>query len=687
MPYSIDRPDELPENVQELPDNLKRQWIRVWNSVYQACTDEGGDDCEGKAYTQANGVIKKRKENMSDHFIYIDLQTLQPGKPFDGVAPGEFVDMWGRDVKINAKDFPEYVKNTKSAIEHTKTDEGELVGLPIDARGHADDEAAGWIVDVFEDETELPDGKAMKVIRFVAKWTEVGRDLIEKNVRRMFSPTINTKDKVILGGSLTNWPASRDKTGKVLLRPVALSLPAYTNLADQSYDEKSQIIRDAWYKDKLGEKQPSMVESSPGWIAEVFDDYVIIDKGGTQYFKVPYYKDEEGEIAFAGEDEWKPVKKAWVDMVREAISKAIDSIKDLLSSDLASFDESDWDAGAVKSGLDVSDLRRVCLLDLNGYPGQEGDPTKGLCKLPIRTSPGAAINKNALRAAGGGARGIAAVTKPDGVPQDWYDGRLKAAANKIISLWKSAFDNPAPEAVYRIAGKERPAEAQLPPAPENTSEPLEGENTMTTELTNEQLQKMIEEETNKRVQAIIASNFPNLGAPGQGEGDAGDGDKVDVIAMLGLSHLDEEAQKRIEETLQAQYEHLQKQAEAAYITKLAFLNRKREMTELANRLVSGTEDAPRGLPVKAEELATAMLDLPVDQVTFWKGLLNNVVQGGLVEYAELGHGKDVDEVRELPEYYAEKLRAGELKLADLRDPIIAPDLGDLKQYDLSEFKE
>lgn len=61
MPYTIDSPD-LPGNVQSLGDNLKAQWIEVFNSVLADCQESGGEDCEGEAMRQANGVLKTQQE-------------------------------------------------------------------------------------------------------------------------------------------------------------------------------------------------------------------------------------------------------------------------------------------------------------------------------------------------------------------------------------------------------------------------------------------------------------------------------------------------------------------------------------------------------------------------------------------------------------------------------------------------
>jgi hypothetical protein len=128
------------------------------------------------------------------------------------MAAGEFIDMWGRALTIEKLD--EYVRNTTENLEATRTEGGELVGLPIDAQGHDHGDGAGWITGVRQEG---------EIVRFAVKWTEIGLDLIQRGIRRFFSPTIDVEHRVILGGSLTNWPASRTRKGKILLRPIALS--------------------------------------------------------------------------------------------------------------------------------------------------------------------------------------------------------------------------------------------------------------------------------------------------------------------------------------------------------------------------------------------------------------------------------------------------------------------------------
>lgn len=174
-------------------------------------------------------------------FFYIDMSNdlgLADGKEIDGMAAGEFVDMWGTLVEIDKLD--QYVAHTTENLEATRTEGGELVGLPIDASGHDNGDGAGWIVGV----RQVGD-----VVRFAVKWTEIGLELIQKGIRRFFSPTIDTKNRVILGGSLTNWPATRTKRGKILLRPIELSeqileveLPEEVTLLQRIYDQLSHFV-------------------------------------------------------------------------------------------------------------------------------------------------------------------------------------------------------------------------------------------------------------------------------------------------------------------------------------------------------------------------------------------------------------------------------------------------------------
>lgn len=61
MPY--DSVSSLPASVKRgLDEKQQRQWLHVFNSAYKSCQDKKGDDCDGSAYRQANGTVKKKKD-------------------------------------------------------------------------------------------------------------------------------------------------------------------------------------------------------------------------------------------------------------------------------------------------------------------------------------------------------------------------------------------------------------------------------------------------------------------------------------------------------------------------------------------------------------------------------------------------------------------------------------------------
>lgn len=241
-------------------------------------------------------------------FLFVDLEQLKEAKAFDGVAEGVFKDMLGRRVVVSDLDI--YVKNTQEILDTTKTESGELVGLPIDSKQHDKGDAAGWIVGF-----ELMGN----IIRFIPKWTELGLELIEKGKQRFFSPTIDLKNKVILGGSLTNWPASRTKKGKILLRPIELSEEIQELAEEESLDAKSNRVRKAF----------NAIYNPNGmfdvWVVEVFDDYLVCSKEAM--WRVDFEDTEDG-IEFQPESEWVEVRQSWVEA---ALKEAKDLFKRVLS--------------------------------------------------------------------------------------------------------------------------------------------------------------------------------------------------------------------------------------------------------------------------------------------------------------------------------------------------------------------
>jgi hypothetical protein len=162
---------------------------------------------------------KSEPKPRPDQWAFSFTELSDSAKAIDGLAANEdspFISMHGEEVYIKGDELSAYIQNTLAIIESTKTESGEIVGLPIDTESHNHKGGAGWIVGLELD-------KARNVIRFLVNWTEKGIELIKGNLSRFFSPSVDTENKLILGGSLTNWPATRNAKGQILLRPVELS--------------------------------------------------------------------------------------------------------------------------------------------------------------------------------------------------------------------------------------------------------------------------------------------------------------------------------------------------------------------------------------------------------------------------------------------------------------------------------
>lgn len=134
-----------------------------------------------------------------------------------------------------------------------------------------------------------------------------------------------------------------------------------------------------------------------------------------------------------------------IENVKKVVDKAMGIIDWL--TEAKGFDTSPWN-GSASQWKDASSYCSSCLID-NNKPGQE--KTKDNCHLPYKKPGSSQINKNALRAMVG-AHGIPALKAS---PAD------KAKAAKwVVSHWKSAFGNPAPDSMYRMAGMTPPKAAE-----------------------------------------------------------------------------------------------------------------------------------------------------------------------------------------------------------------------------------
>ena len=276
--------------------------------------------------------------DMQSGFIFVELNQSNL-KAFDGLAAGEFTDMRGRGVTFLPEELPEYIDNTKKIIESTRTESGAVVGLPIDLEGHDHKGGAGWIVDM-----ELDPKRS--VIRFLANWTKAGEELIRENMRRFFSPATDPYNKVILGGSMTNNPGSRDDNYRYVLRPIELS--AQISKLEMS-DSMGSLLKSVCgeFNNEFGydwsiPSQTLTGEEEDEYFhvfgypenPEIFDGYLIAQSmDGDDLFKVPYTVSSDDEIEFDDRDAWVPVKINYQEMPKmaEQESKLVHQLRHLLS--------------------------------------------------------------------------------------------------------------------------------------------------------------------------------------------------------------------------------------------------------------------------------------------------------------------------------------------------------------------
>lgn len=488
-------------------------------------------------------------------FAELSADTLIGGKLFDGLAAGVFTDFNNRPVTIDAADFPAYITNTLAAIEATRGESGELGGLPIDASGHGAGDGAGWIVGIQREGDRL---------RLLPKWTAFGLELIQSGIRKFFSATVDTAQKIILGGTLTNWPATRDSQGKVMLRPIELSKPLASSTRmlslspDASMDEITSAVRTAWY-DQFNPSQadptapmdpaaPSMTGTDAPTVQEVFSDHIVIKEGDTLY-SVNWSQDDTGAIVFDGRDAWTALQQTYVEAAMAFASR---------------------------------------ILNLNNKGHKTAQPAK-----PTRLAP-------------------------------------KSEAPVTVKL-------------SDLSAADRAELAQL-----------------------------------------VALNLKASGAPAEPVAPL----PPELSSLIGIGGMSAEGKASLTTWMAAQAKTVHEQAELEFKANLAKIQRDNTLTELSQRLTGGSAEHPRGLKgITAEQLKAHLLALPADEANYFGGLLTSVVENGLLEFTELGHGRPVQGTIILAEPYATFLTEwveNKQTVAEFFE-INARELGDMNSYNLSKY--
>lgn len=299
------------------------------------------------------GILRVGENEIANQFMVyeVDVSDLQEvegqtdlfeGKDFDGVTHGKFrpANMGGRIVNIKQEWLAEIVENTQKAIEATVLEDGSIWGLPIDAAGHDPNSgAAGWIVAV---------ALEGDMIRITPKWTEKGVDQVGKGEFKFFSGSIDLTNKVMWGGTLTNWPAMRDsKTGEILVSPIELSdntmrVKTIELQSDESLDGRAQRVRSSFYAWANSIFSQQIFQNI--WVVSggVFEDYVVIELDG-EFFRVDYEENEEDDLVFADQADWMEVRRVWVEaqLAIKALSTMFKSVLAGSQKEQAPDDETD----------------------------------------------------------------------------------------------------------------------------------------------------------------------------------------------------------------------------------------------------------------------------------------------------------------------------------------------------------
>jgi hypothetical protein len=247
-------------------------------------------------------------------FTRLSVQNVQT-KTIDGLATGRFIDMLGRLFIVKPDELETYVKNTNNALASTKDESGKIVGFPIDTNGHDHEDAAGWIKGASLD-------KKRNIVLLSVEWNDEGAELIGSDKKRFFSPEFDDQAKVIMGGSLTNWPATRNANHEILLKPIDKAQFAMFSIGAvdeaDSLDEQVYAVKQAFYE------QYSEYDWS-AYPVQVFDGYLICRKDKKNW-RVKFEIAEDGAVVLDALDNWTEVKRQWVEAAIRSLQRVIAGI-------------------------------------------------------------------------------------------------------------------------------------------------------------------------------------------------------------------------------------------------------------------------------------------------------------------------------------------------------------------------
>lgn len=169
-------------------------------------------------------------------------------------------------------------------------------------------------------------------------------------------------------------------------------------------------------------------------------------------------------------------------------------------------------------------------------------------------------------------------------------------------------------------------------------------------------------------------------------------DAVKLEAFADVADLSQARGQLVEQmqaALKAEFERVQADSGKMLNQMMVQMKRDQHIAEFSQRMVSGTEQRPYGLPVGQEEVETFLLSLNDQQREAAESILTRTHEQGLVQFSAIGHGKRLQGVATFPAEFSASLTSwlddGGSKQEYFAEN--AEELGEMAQYNLDEYKE
>ena len=166
--------------------------------------------------------------------------------------------------------------------------------------------------------------------------------------------------------------------------------------------------------------------------------------------------------------------------------------------------------------------------------------------------------------------------------------------------------------------------------------------------------------------------------------------QLDLSAFADIANIEELSESlnaQMEAILMDQVNRLEAQAGRRMAQLVAEMKRKNDIAEFCQHAVGGTEASPVGLPVQEDELVTFMSSLSSEQYKAAKSIFGRILESGLNDFSEIGHGREVEGTQDLPAGVDRLLERHLKNGGSLEAFFEVAEIGPASQYNLAKYKE